>query len=159
MTSARPKATPRLPPRWFIRLFWVMHRRIYGVSGGRVGLRLGTADRAGTLRLRTTGRRTGEVRQAMLAYILDGPNFVTLAMNGWGGPEPAWWLNLLAQPDARVDLADGPRDVRASAATGEERERLWAKIDAATGDLDRWATLRPRETAVVVLEPRSPAGS
>jgi len=78
------------------------------------------------LRLRTVGRRTGQERIAILGYIEDVPNLVTKAMNGWADPEPAWWLNLLAHPDARVDLADGSRLVRGRAATEDERIRLWA---------------------------------
>lgn len=30
--------SPRLPPRWFIRLFWWCHRRVVRLSGGRFGL-------------------------------------------------------------------------------------------------------------------------
>ncbi len=43
----------------------------------------------------------------ILGYIEAGPNLVTLAMNGWGEGEPAWWLNLQAHPQARVQLTDG----------------------------------------------------
>lgn len=50
-----------------------------------------------------------------------------IAMNGWGDPELAWWLNLQADPNAEVDLPDGPRAVRARAAEGYERARLWAR--------------------------------
>ena len=47
-------------------------------------------------------------------------------MNGWGAPEPAWWLNLQAKPDATVDLKGGEtRPIRARKATPEERPRLW----------------------------------
>ena len=49
-------------------------------------------------------------------------------MNGWADKEPAWWLNLQAQPDTTVQLADGSRAVRARAAAGTERERLWASF-------------------------------
>jgi hypothetical protein len=48
----------------------------------------------------------------ILGYFEDGENLVTMAMNGWGEGEPAWWLNLQAHPDARVELADGSRLVR-----------------------------------------------
>ena len=47
----------------------------------------------------------------MLGYLEDGPNVVTLAMNGWGEAEPAWWLNLRAHPGAAIELGDGPRAV------------------------------------------------
>ena len=90
----------------------------------------------------------------MVGYFEDGPNLVTMAMNGWGKGEPAWWLNLQAQPDARVDLADGPRSVRAHAATGDERVRLWGRWREIDAHLDEYAALRPAETAVVVLEPQ-----
>ena len=111
-----PRPAP-LPPRWFIRAAWAGHRAICSITGGRRGLRGPTAEKWGMLRLRTVGRRTGEERIAILGYIEDGDALVTKAMNGWADPEPAWWLNLLAHPDARVDLVDGSRLVRGRAAT------------------------------------------
>lgn len=146
--------SPRLPPRWFVRGAWVVHRAIYRVTPGRFGLWPPKERKWGTLRLMTTGRRSGVRRQAILGYYEDGPNLVTLAMNGWAAPEPAWWLNLQAQPDATVELADGSRAVRGRAAIGEERERLWARWQEFGDDVDGFATRRPTETAVVVLEPR-----
>jgi F420H(2)-dependent quinone reductase len=147
---------PRLPPRWFIRLFWSTHRAIYQLTGGRLGLWRPKPGRWGTLRLTTTGRRTGRPRSVIVGYFQDGPNLVTLAMNGWADPEPAWWLNLQAQPDVVVDLPGGSRTVRAHAADKDERPRLWARwahYDKDV-DLDALAAMRSRETAVVILSPR-----
>ena len=106
------------------------------------------------MRLRTVGRRTGEERKAILAYFEDGPDLVTMAMNGWADAEPAWWLNLQAQPDVTVDLPGGSRAVHARAADQGERPRLWARWDALDKDLDAFAARRSRETAVVILSPR-----
>jgi deazaflavin-dependent oxidoreductase (nitroreductase family) len=145
---------PRLPPRWLIRLAWSVHRGGYRVSGGRFGLWRPRANRGGTLRLTTTGRRTGLQRGVIIGYFEDGPNLVSLAMNGWGEGEPAWWLNLRAHPDATVDLIDGRRLVRGYPATGDERLRLWARWREIDTKLDAYAALRSSETAVVVLEPR-----
>ena len=153
MTETARKTGPRLPPRWFIRLFWAGHRAVYRVTGGRRGLWRAKPDKWGTMRLTTVGRRTGKERSAILGYYEDGPNLITMAMNGWAEPEPAWWLNLQAQPDARVDLPDGPRAVRARAADGDERARLWARWGEVGTDLDAYATRRPSETAIVILEP------
>ena len=147
-------AAPWLPPRWFVRLAWVVHRAIYRLTGGRLGLGLPKVDRWGTMRLTTVGRRTGKERSAILGYYEDGPNLVTMAMNGWADGEPAWWLNLQANPDASVILADGTRAVRGRAAEGEERARLWAEWRDMGDDVDGYQTLRSTETAVVVLEPR-----
>jgi len=148
----------RTPPRIVVRTFWVLHRAAYRLSGGRVGLsRPEAGERFGMLRLDTVGRRTGQSRLTMVGYYPDGENLVTLAMNGWADAEPAWWLNLQAQPDTTVDLADGPRAVRARVAAGEERKRLWAGFRDYPGwgdDLDALAARRPTGTAVVVLEPR-----
>jgi deazaflavin-dependent oxidoreductase (nitroreductase family) len=152
--SGERKKAPRLPPRWFVRSFWAAHRALYRTTGGRVGLRRPTPTEWGMMRLRSIGRRTGEERRAILGYYEDGPNLVTLAMNGWAEAEPAWWLNLREHPDATVDLVDGPRAVRARAAEGEERARLWAGWKDVGDDVDAYATLRSSETAVVILEPR-----
>ena len=89
----------------------------------------------------------------ILGYFEDGPNLVTMAMNGWADAEPAWWLNLQAHPEASVDLADGRRTVRGQAAEGEERSRLWARWRKLNPNLDAQAALRSAETAVVILEP------
>ncbi|MEU7611741.1 nitroreductase/quinone reductase family protein [Micromonospora sp. NPDC049204] len=146
---------PRLPPRWFIRTAWSVHRGLYRVFRGRVGLWRPRPDRWGTLRLTTTGRRTGQQRGVIVAYLEDGPNLFTLAMNGWGEGEPAWWLNLRTHPEATVDLVDGRRLVLGRAAAGDERVRLWTRWRDIDTNLDALAALRPSETAVVVLEPRS----
>ncbi len=105
------------------------------------------------MRLTATGRRTGQERSVMLGYFEDGPDLVTMAMNGWSDGEPAWWLNLQAHPEASVDLPGGQRAVRGRAAVGEERERLWARWGEIDKDLDAYAALRSSETAVVILEP------
>src|SRR5437867_4203714 len=120
-----PKRSPRLPPRWVVVSAWVIHRAIYRLSRGRKGLWPPKPNRWGTMRLTTVGRRSGKKRSVILGYYEDGPNLVTMAMNGWKDAEPAWWLNLQAHPDAMVELTDGTRAIHGRAAQGDERERLW----------------------------------
>jgi len=151
-TGGRPA---RLPPRWFITAFWHAHRAVLRITRGRWGLWSPRPGRWGALSLTTRGRRSGRTREVVVGYLEDGDTLVTLAMNGWDPPEPAWWLNLQAHPDARVRTRTGSRRVRARAAVGEERERLWARWAEVDRDLDAYAARRPRETAVVVLEPRA----
>jgi deazaflavin-dependent oxidoreductase (nitroreductase family) len=153
-TTAKPA---RVPPRRFVRSFWSAHRGFYRLSGGRWGLWRPKPGRWGAMRLTTIGRRSGEERSVILGYFEDGPNLVTMAMNGWSSGEPAWWLNLQAHPEARVDLKGGGRAVRGRAAAGEERARLWARWQEIDKNLDAYAALRSTETAVVVLEPRDAA--
>jgi F420H(2)-dependent quinone reductase len=155
--TARSREQVNLPPRPLIRSFWALHRAAYRLTGGRFGLRRperGTTF--GMLRLHTQGRRSGHERIAMIGYFEDGPNLVTLAMNGWGSADPAWWLNLQHNPVAKVDLPDGTRLIRARSVTGPKRDALWAAFAEYPGwgpDLDALAAQRPGETTVVVLEP------
>ena len=142
-----------LPPRWFVRSAWFTHRGLYRVTGGRLGLWRPKPGKWGTMHLTTIGRRSGQERKVILGYFEDGPNLVTMAMNGWADGEPAWWLNLQAQPEVSVDLPDGRRMVRGRAAVGEERARLWDRWREIDKDLDDFAARRSSETAVVVLEP------
>jgi deazaflavin-dependent oxidoreductase (nitroreductase family) len=106
------------------------------------------------LRLTTVGHRSGRERSVIIGYLDDGDDLVALAMNGWDEGDPAWWRNLQAHPDATVELArHGTRQVRARAAQGEERDRLWRLWHRVEPDLDGHASRRSTPTPVVVLEP------
>lgn len=153
-TSRNRSRRASLPPRWFMVLFWHGHRTLVRMTHGRLGLWRPKPDGWGALRLTTTGRRTGQRRPVLVGYFQDGDNLVTMAMNGWGAAEPAWWLNLQAHPDAVVQTRDGVRPVHARRAQGAERERLWSRWADIDKNLDAYAARRPAETAVVVLEPR-----
>ena len=146
-------AKTHLPPRGVIVSAWHVHRAIYRWSRGRKGLWAPRPGKYGVLWLTTTGRRSGRPHGVPLGYFEDDANLVSMAMNGWGAAEPAWWLNLQANPNAVVDLADGHRRVRGRAAAGEERDRLWQRWRDIDKGLDGYAARRPGETAVVVLEP------
>jgi F420H(2)-dependent quinone reductase len=151
-TASRP---PTVPPPWFVHTAWRAHRALYRASGGRF-LWLPSDKRGwGALRLTTVGRASGQDRSVIIGYVEDGPDLVALAMNGWDEGHPSWWLNLEAHPDAVVRLSgQQPRPVRAHAAEGDERARLWRLWAAVDPKLDAYAGLRSTETPVVVLHPR-----
>jgi F420H(2)-dependent quinone reductase len=143
-------------PSWLIRTIWMGHRTLLRVTGSRLGLRPPTAQQWGMLRLTTVGRRSGRTRVAILGYLENGRNLVTPAMNGWMEPEPAWWLNLQANPEATVELPTGEiRHVRARAADPAERRVLWDRFVAlgTSAYTNANARQRTRETSIVVLEP------
>jgi F420H(2)-dependent quinone reductase len=145
---------PRLPPPWFIHTAWRVHRALYRLSGGRFLWTPANKRGWGALRLTTIGRRSGKERSVILGYLEDGPNLVTLAMNGWDEGHPAWWLNLEEHPEAVVRLARRqPRHVRARRADGDEGARLWQRWAAVDDGLEAYAQRRSTETPVVVLEP------
>jgi deazaflavin-dependent oxidoreductase (nitroreductase family) len=146
---------PYLPPRWFVRSAWRVHKLLLRATSDRVGLSVPKPGKCGMLLLTTIGRRSGEPRAVVLCYIEDGDRLVTLAMNGWDPADPAWWHNLQAQPTASVDTVTGSRAVTATRASGAERDRLWTALHdyEGYGDLDAYSARRGRETAVVVMSP------
>ena len=144
----------RLPPRWFVVSAWHVHRWMIRATGGAWACGALVRGSGAHLRLTTTGRRSGEARSVIVGYFEDGPNLITMAMNGWGAAEPAWWLNLQAHPEAVVELARGMRrEVLGRAAVGPERDQLWQRWRETDENLDGYAERRGHETAVVVLEP------
>lgn len=153
MASTSEHSQGFLPPRFVITTAWRIHRALYRWSGGRFGLRLPSDDTYGLAQLTTTGRRSGQSRSVMIGYYEDGDDYVTMAMNGWDPAEPAWWLNLQADPEATLVLPSGSIVVHGRGATAEERPALWQRWGDLDPKLDGWAARRPNETVVVILTP------
>lgn len=158
MSSDAPRP-PRIPPPWIKHTAWRVHRGLYRMSRGRRFLWTPSSKRGwGALLLTTIGRTSGQERNVILGYLEDDARLHTLAMNGWDEGDPAWWLNLQANPDAVVRLADGEtRPVRAHAASGEERDLLWRAWVALDPHLEAFVASRSTPTPVVVLAPRPAA--
>lgn len=134
----------------FWRAVGRVHRTVYEMSGGRLGDSLQGIPH---LLLTTTGRRSGERRTVPLSYLPDGDRFVLIASNGGSDRPPAWWLNLMKAPQARVQV--GPRllDVEAAEARGAERERLWPLAVAMNSVYARYEKMTDRRIPLVVLRP------
>jgi len=67
---------------------------------------------------------------------------------------PAWWWNLVAEPNARVEVGATAHAVRAREAEGDEREALWRSLAQRTPEYERYRTRTSRRFPVVVLERR-----
>jgi len=124
---------------------------LYRVSGGRVGGRVG---RAPVLLLSTTGRKSGKARTAPVVYLADGERTVVIGSNAGHANEPAWSLNLKANPDAEVEVGRRKTAVRARIAAGEERADLWRRHNEQLSVFDEYKARTDRDIAVFVLEPR-----
>ena len=153
-SGATPR-TPKHPPPWFVHTAWRAHRALYRLSGGRFLWSTSNKRGWGALRLTTIGRKAGQERNVIIGYLEDGPNLVSIAMNGWDEGHPSWWLNLEEHPDVFVRLTDQrARPVRARPAAGQERDRLWQRWVAADPRIEAYSGGRSTETPVVVFEPR-----
>jgi deazaflavin-dependent oxidoreductase (nitroreductase family) len=124
---------------------------LYRLSGGRIG---GKVGRAPVLLLTTTGRKSGRRRTAPVVYLADGADVVVINTNAGNAKVPAWSLNLVAKPEAEVELGRERRKVRARIAEGEERADLWRKHNEQYAGFDDYEAKLDRAISVVVLEPR-----
>ena len=132
------------------QLFGAEHVRVYRETGGRRGYHWRGTE---ILLLTTTGNVSGEPRTTPLIHRTDGDRYVVVASKGGSTEHPSWWKNLETRPEATVQIRDREVPVRASAAQGEERDRLWAKMVEVWPDYEDYAARTDREIPVVVLEP------
>jgi deazaflavin-dependent oxidoreductase (nitroreductase family) len=79
------------------------------------------------LMLTTMGAKTDLPRRVALIYFRDGKRLVIVASRGGMDRHPSWYHNLKAHPEAEVMLNGSDARYTTYEATGEERERLWAK--------------------------------
>ena len=132
-------------------LFGPEHVRVYRETDGQRGYHWrGTT----ILLLTTVGRTSGEPRTTPLIHRTDGDRFIVVASKGGSPANPAWYENLLAEPDATVQVESKQIEVRASSAAGAERERLWSLMTEVWPAYDEYQAKTDREIPVVVLSPR-----
>lgn len=101
------------------------------------------------LLLTTKGARTGEPRTAVVGYRKSGKTFVVIASDNGAAAHPAWYLNLLADPHATVEVGPDKVKVKARTTVGKEREKLGKLVDY----LDPQQQRTSRQIPVVALEP------
>lgn len=101
------------------------------------------------LLLTTKGARTGEPRTAVVGYRRSGDTFVVIASDNGAAAHPAWYLNLLADPHATVEVGPEKLDVKARTTKGKEREKLGKLVDYLEPQQQRTS----RQIPVVALEP------
>jgi F420H(2)-dependent quinone reductase len=131
-----------------------LHTALYRATGGRFGHRVPGGP--GTmLLLDHVGAKSGTKRTSPLLYFRDGDNAVIVASKGGFPKHPAWFHNLMANPDTTAQVGSEKRRVHARVANPEERERLWPlAIKAYGGYADYQARSKGREIPLVILEPR-----
>ncbi len=100
------------------------------------------------LLLTTTGARTGEPRTAVVGYRRSGDIFVVIASANGAAAHPAWYVNLLANPNATVEVGPEKLNVRGRTAKGKERDKLAKLVEY----LEPQQKLTSRTIPVVALE-------
>jgi deazaflavin-dependent oxidoreductase (nitroreductase family) len=131
-----------------------VHAFVYERSGGAIGHRILGVP---TLMLRSTGRRSGQVRTNALVYARDGGRWLIVPSNGGADRPPAWLHNLRAEPHAEIQVARTRTLVIATEVRHDDPEfaRLWKVCNDGNGN--RFAAYQrktSREIGIVALAPR-----
>lgn len=101
-----------------------------------------------------TGARSGIVRHAPLAYLPDGDDVVIFASKGGDPTNPAWYHNLIANPDTTIELGTETVEVHVREATGAERDALFERQKQAMPPFAEYEARTTRIIPVLVLERR-----
>jgi proline iminopeptidase len=138
---------------------WIReHVRRYLATSGADGHLWDSRERGGpgpipTLLLVTRGRKSGKSLTLPLIYGESGGSFVVIASKGGAPAHPAWYLNLVAEPEVSVQVGAKRFRARARTATGAERAKLWQRLVAIFAPYADYQKRTEREIPVVVLDP------
>jgi deazaflavin-dependent oxidoreductase (nitroreductase family) len=128
------------------------HVRRYQETDGEVGY---IWNGVPILLLTTTGRRTGEPRTTPLIFGRDGEDYLIIASQGGAPTHPLWYLNLVADPDAQIQVRAEHIAVTAHAATDAEKPRLWKIMTEQWPNYDVYQTRTERPIPLVSLRPNA----
>ena len=126
---------------------------VYLLTGGRVWNRFNGGPVA---LLKYTGRRSGKYRTLPLVYAEDGENVIFAASQGGMSKHPIWYHNLVANPFVKVQIGSKARKMKMREPEGDERDRLWSRLDAVYPDFAEYrerAKLNNRVIPLLLMEP------
>jgi len=123
----------------------------FRARGGRVG---GYHASMQLLLLTTTGARTGRRRAVPLTYVPDGDRYIVTAGNAGSDRHPAWYHNLLANPEATVEVGREAFDAVAVIADEAEHGALYERFAAVYPVAEDYQAQTARQIPVVILTRR-----
>lgn len=126
------------------------HVQRYRETNGEVGH---IWNGATVLLLTTTGNKTGKRRTLPLIYGMDGNDYLVVASKGGAPSHPAWYLNLVQNPEAQVQVLERTFNVRARTSGAGERQRHWQIMTTVWPNYDQYRLRTSRVIPVVVLTP------
>ena len=129
------------------------HAKVYRATNGLIGHRVPGAPEM--LLLDHVGAKSGTHRYTPLVFARDGQNIVLIASKGGYPKNPAWYYNLKAHPDTRIQIGSKRMPVHAREAAPEEYDRLWKRAVEVYGGYEDYRRRTDRQIPLVVLEPAS----
>lgn len=101
--------------------------------------------------LTTTGRHSGVPRTVVVQYFPDGDDLIVVAANSGLDRHPAWYLNLMANPEAQAEVDGRSFDVRAEELSADEATKFWPQILNTAPDYARFTERTERTIPLVRL--------
>ncbi len=147
--STNPQPPQRRAPANVPPFIKNTHIYLYRLTGGVIGGKMGSRP---LLLLTTIGRKSGKERVTPLLYIPDDNHYLLSASNSGADSHPQWYLNLLAHPQASIQIGKKVIPVTAQTANAEERPRLWALFTKYV-NFSGYERKTTREIPVVILTP------
>ena len=126
--------------------------REFRENAGKVG---GPFEGASLLLLHSTGAKSGEERVNPLMYNAVGDGYAIFASAAGAPRNPAWYYNLLANPEVSIEVGTETVNVVARVIEGEKRTAIWQPWKTTMPQFAGYEQLTDREIPVIVLEPRS----
>jgi deazaflavin-dependent oxidoreductase (nitroreductase family) len=119
---------------------------------GKVG---GSFEGAPLLLLHSVGAKSGETRVNPMMYLADGDRYLVFASKAGADTHPDWYHNLLAHPDAQIEVGDDTLRVRAAPLEGAERNEKYTEQAARYPGFADYERMTDRVIPVVALTPVS----
>jgi deazaflavin-dependent oxidoreductase (nitroreductase family) len=128
----------------------------FRANHGRMG---GQFEGAPVLLLHSIGARSGEERINPMMYLADGDRYLVFASAAGRDRNPGWYHNLLARPDARIEVGDDVVEVHAVELRGAERDAKYAIQAERYPGFAEYQRMTTRTIPVVALVPDGAAGA
>jgi deazaflavin-dependent oxidoreductase (nitroreductase family) len=122
----------------------------FRTNDGKVG---GQFEGAPLLILHSRGARSGEPREHPMMYMRDGDRYLVFASKAGADTNPAWYHNLVANPDATIEVGTDEITVRATELTGDERDDVYAEQAQRYSAFADYAAKTRRVIPVMALTP------
>jgi deazaflavin-dependent oxidoreductase (nitroreductase family) len=123
----------------------------FRANEGKVG---GQFEGAPLLLLHSTGAKSGKTRVSPMMYAKEGDRIFVFASKAGAPTNPDWYHNLVANPDAFIEVGTDTVEVAASVLEGEERDRVYAEQARNYPGFAEYQEKTDRIIPVVALDPR-----
>jgi len=147
---AGPKEKGTKIPKGLGKFVVSIHRGVYRLSGGRIG----SSARGITIALLSTvGAKSGKKRTMPLTALEHKAGWAVIASFAGHDEHPGWYHNLIARPEATLQIGSTVHSVRARVLEGTERTEVWDRAVEVNDDYAKYQRVTDRIIPVVALEP------